>query len=129
MKYSVPQKITEISRILRLNMTPAERILWKELRSKKLWVKFLRQHPIYVFTEDSWQYRFVIADFYCDALKMIIELDGEVHNTLEVEALDTYKQSLLSQQWYNIIRFDNSEIINTLQNCIKNIRIHCSPSP
>jgi very-short-patch-repair endonuclease len=40
----------------------------------------------------------VIADFYCDALKMIIELDGEVHNTLEVEALDTYKQSLLSQQ-------------------------------
>jgi very-short-patch-repair endonuclease len=60
---------------------------------------------------------------------MIIELDGEVHNTLEVEALDTYKQSLLSQQWYNIIRFDNSEIINTLQNCIKNIRIHCSPSP
>ena len=129
MKYSVPQKITEISRILRWNMTGAERILWKELRSKKMWVKFLRQHPIYVFTEDSWQFRFVIADFYCDEFKLIIELDGEVHNSLEVEALDSYKQLLLSRQWYNIVRFDNSEITDTLQKCIKNISIHCSSSP
>jgi very-short-patch-repair endonuclease len=36
MKYSVPQKITEISRLLRQNMTAAEKILWQELRSKKL---------------------------------------------------------------------------------------------
>jgi very-short-patch-repair endonuclease len=36
MKYAIPQNITEISRMLRQKMTPAEKILWQSLRSKKI---------------------------------------------------------------------------------------------
>jgi very-short-patch-repair endonuclease len=107
---------------LRQNMTAAEKILWQELRSKKLWVKFLRQHPIYVFTEDSWQYRFIIADFYCDEYKLIIELDWGIHDILEIEELDRCKEDLLNTLWYNIIRFRNDEILNDLNWVLK--RIH-----
>lgn len=110
-------------------MTKAETVLWQELRSKKLGVKFLRQHPIYVLTEDSWQFRFVIADFYCDSCKLIIELDGLVHDTPEVEELDLYKADLLSQHWYTILRFQNDEIIQNLQQSLKLIKTiaPCSP--
>ncbi len=110
-------------------MTYTEKQLWQRLRSKKLCVKFLRQHPIYVLTEDSGQFRFIIADFYCDAFKLIIELDGEIHTNPEIELLDTYKETLLLKQWYKVLRFNNSEIHQNLNLCIDIIQSFCSPSP
>lgn len=121
MKYAIPQNITEISRMLRQKMTPAEKILWQSLRSKKIWIKFLRQHPLYVFTEDTWQHRFVISDFYCNDHNLIIELDWWIHDVFEVEGLDKYKEELLTKQWYNIIRFKNKEIFEDIEWVIKNI--------
>ena len=115
--------------MLRQNMTATEKILWQKLRGKKLGTKFLRQHPVYAFTEDSWQYRFIIADFYCHASKLIIELDGEVHDILEVEELDAYKEKLLIEQWYTIIRFKNSGVTDNLDWVLNIIQKNCSPSP
>lgn len=55
-------------------MTEAEDILWKHLRNKKLnGLKFRRQHPLDIF----------IADFYCHEKKLVIELDGGIHDILE----------------------------------------------
>jgi len=93
--YYTPKKIIEISRILRTSTTPAEKKLWSFVRWKKLWVKFLRQHPVFVFTEDSWQHRFIISDFYNHEKKLIIELDGKIHDLPEVESLDREKEQLL----------------------------------
>lgn len=59
---------------LRKSMTIAEKILWKHLRNNKLnGLKFRRQHPLDIF----------IADFYCHPKRLIIELDGGIHDTLE----------------------------------------------
>lgn len=108
--YHTPDEIVEISRRLRKNMTQSEKILWNFLKWEKLDLKFLRQHPLYVFTEDSGQHRFVISDFYNHELKLIIELDGTIHDTSEVFELDRAKEKLLEIWGYHVIRFSNEEV-------------------
>ena len=55
-------------------MTRAEIILWSRLRSRQInGYKFRRQQPLYDY----------IVDFYCHNLKLIIEVDGEMHSFLE----------------------------------------------
>ncbi len=61
---------------LKRSMTEVEKILWKELRNRKLnGHKFRRQHPIGQF----------IADFYCHEAKLVVEVDGEVHDAIEAQ--------------------------------------------
>lgn len=96
--YYTPDEIVEISRNLRKNMTPSEKILWNCVKGEKLGIKFLRQHPLYVLTEDSGQHRFIISDFYNHELKLIVELDGSIHDISEVFELDRLKEKLLSNQ-------------------------------
>jgi very-short-patch-repair endonuclease len=62
----------EKRRSLRNNMTEAEKILWLQLKNKRLGVRFLRQFSVGAF----------VMDFYCPALKLAIEVDGATHNTL-----------------------------------------------
>ncbi|MBK9210147.1 MAG: DUF559 domain-containing protein [Anaerolineales bacterium] len=57
----------ERARELRRDMTPAEKILWEELRRNKLGVHFRRQQVIERF----------IADFYCHSASLVIEVDGD----------------------------------------------------
>jgi len=119
-------KISEIIKIaarnLRKNETEVEKILWQELKWRKLKnKKFLRQFPIYVYTEDYWLDRFIIPDFVCKENKLIIELDWSVHNLKETYELDKYKEFLLKKNWYKIIRFKNEEIKNNLQNVLEKI--------
>jgi very-short-patch-repair endonuclease len=97
--YNIPNEIIEIARNLRKNMTFSEKILWDKIRWWKLWKKFLRQHPIYVFSEDSGLHRFIISDFYCKELNLIIEIDWEIHNIYEVSLLDREKEKILISGW------------------------------
>jgi YD repeat-containing protein len=62
---------TERARALRKESTLTEEIVWRWLRNRRFgdW-KFRRQYPIGPY----------IADFYCDALKLVIEIDGETHD-------------------------------------------------
>ncbi|MDP3381323.1 MAG: DUF559 domain-containing protein [bacterium] len=61
-----PKYIVELSKELRQQQTEAEEILWEVLRNRKLNnLKFRRQHPFGRY----------IADFYCDELRIVIELD------------------------------------------------------
>jgi very-short-patch-repair endonuclease len=63
--------VQQQARELRQELTPAEKVLWQALRDKQLaGFKFRRQHPIDRF----------IADFYCAACKLIVELDGGIHD-------------------------------------------------
>ena len=122
-----PHKIPEIIKItarkLRQEMTEVEIILWERLKNRKLsWKKFLRQFPIYVFTENSWLDRFIIPDFVCKENKLIIELDWSIHNIEEVYLLDREKEKLLIQNWYKILRFENGEVLSDLKNVLENIK-------
>ena len=115
----IPDVIKETWRKLRQNMTGSEKILWKELRDRKLWwKKFLRQYPIYLYTENKWFDRYIIPDFLCKEEKVIIELDWSIHDIKEVYLLDREKEKILLNIWYKIIRFKNEDICKNLKVCL-----------
>ncbi len=125
----IPDIIKEASRKLRKNMTKSEEILWDKLRAKRfLWKKFLRQSPIYVFTENSWLDRFVIPDFVYFQDKLIIELDWSIHNLKEIYELDQEKERLLKNKWFNIIRFKNEEVFWDIEGVLEKIKIEINES-
>lgn len=62
---------------LRNRMTHAEQILWDELRINEWKLKFRRQHPISLY----------IVDFYCHRLKLVIEVDGSIHDNEEAKKM------------------------------------------
>jgi len=103
-------------------MTETEKILWNKLKSKQLKnIKFVRQMPFYVYTENSWLDRYIIPDFLCREFKLIIELDWSIHNLKKIYELDKYKENLLLNLWYTIIRFKNEEIYNNLEKSLNKI--------
>lgn len=90
----------------RKNMTNAEKVLWYELKSKKLnGYKFRRQHPIQKY----------IADFYCHELKLIIEVDGGYHNQIDQKEYDKQRDEMLKFQDVEILRFNNKEVFSNVQ--------------
>lgn len=102
---------------LRKNMTKAEIILWQHLRMKRVnGLTFRRQHPISNF----------IADFYCHKIRLVIEVDGEIHNNVEIIERDKGRDYFMNKLGLNVIRFTNSEIINNPDEVIDKIKLHCS---
>ncbi|MFB6343854.1 endonuclease domain-containing protein [Saccharicrinis sp. FJH62] len=97
----------QVARELRKNMTPSERILWDELRNKKLGVKFLRQHPI-IYEASATPVKFFVVDFYCAAKKLVIEIDGGIHETQK--DWDVLRDFELQKRGYKVIRIKNDEV-------------------
>ena len=101
-------KIKEHARELRKNMTESERLLWKDLRGRRLnGYKFLRQHPI-LYQGNLTRYNYFVADFYCDLKKTVIELDGPIHET--TGEYDQFRESELENLGLNILRIKNDEL-------------------
>jgi very-short-patch-repair endonuclease len=77
--YTIGQLARKLAGDLRKNTTHAEIKLWNKLKNRQLLnSKFLRQHPIFYIYNN--QKNFLIADFYCHEIKMVIELDGHIHS-------------------------------------------------
>ena len=91
-------KLREFARYLRNNSTLSEVLLWKEIKNKALGVEFKRQVPILDY----------IVDFYCQELKLAIEVDGHIHNFRYVE--DKVRQEQIEQWGITFIRFSNEDI-------------------
>jgi very-short-patch-repair endonuclease len=87
--------VFELAKELRRNMTDAELILWDCLKTGVNGLKFRRQHSIGIY----------IADFYCHKLKLIVEIDGSIHNKKEVKEYDEKKGNDLKSWGYNTISF------------------------
>ena len=101
---------------LRYNPTQAELILWGHLNGKQLGAKFRRQHPLGIY----------IADFYCHQHKLIIELDGSIHNLPEVALNDKIRQQNLEFDGYRVLRFNNREVFNHLEKVLTTIKDNLS---
>jgi very-short-patch-repair endonuclease len=97
---------------LRRNMTPAEKILWNELRANKLGVHFRRQQVIAGF----------IVDFYCHKADLVIEVDGSVHEKDEQKESDAERDKVLSEMGLRVFRFKNEDIIGNLRGVLEKIR-------
>lgn len=96
---------------LRKNMTHAETLLWGYLVQRPLGYKFRRQHPISIF----------IADFYCHALKLVIEVDGSIHDSNEAKEQDASRQHTLEAEGIRFLRFTNAAVEKHLETVIKEI--------
>ena len=99
---------------LRKQQTFAEELLWNFLRGKPLGLKFRRQHP----------YSNYILDFYCHSLKLVIEVDGSIHEKEEVKQNDIERQKQLEQQGLTVLRFTNNEIKLQPEKVIKKIETY-----
>ncbi|MHB8997676.1 MAG: endonuclease domain-containing protein [Armatimonadota bacterium] len=87
------------SKHLRRNQTPAEKTLWTGLRGNRLGgLHFRRQQII-----DGY-----IADFYCHAAALVIEVDGDVHAYMQDE--DTARQRVLERRGLQVLRVTNAEV-------------------
>jgi len=104
-------------------MTSAENIIWKHIHINEWKLKFRRQHPIL----------FYVVDFYCHALKLVIEIDGGIHDNEEVKKKDAERERELRTLGLTIIRFGNEEVFtnpkHVLQKIDETIRVlQSSPS-
>ena len=96
------------ARFLRQNQTDAETYLWSFLRNRKLQeIKFKRQERILYETETCLE-SFFVADFYCPKKKLVIELDGGIHQ--DQFQKDAERTRVLESLSYTVIRFKNEEL-------------------
>ncbi len=80
-------------------MTLPEVLLWQVL--KRAEVKIRRQHPCGPF----------VADFYCPAAKLVIEIEGIVHDMGQVPELDEKRFAWLERQGYAVLRIPAAEVL------------------
>jgi len=106
-------KLYQYGRELRQSSTKAEKILWEYLRNRKLdGLKFRRQHPIDKF----------IADFYCHEKKLVVELDGAIHDEKMNAQYDQARTYELAGSGIRVIRFWNSEVENNIEFVLNRIK-------
>lgn len=117
MTYSKDKELEEKARGLRNNMTRAEIILWSRLRMKQLGgYKFRRQQKIYDY----------IVDFYCHKLRLIIEVDGDIHSSLKQAEHDKSRDKILKINGYNVFRLSNYDIETNLDASVNKIKLFIS---
>ena len=105
--------LKEFARELRsTSVSKAEKRIWKSLLSREqLNERFLRQRPINNF----------IVDFFCPKLGLIIEIDGSSH--LNKGEYDFFREQKLKSLGYTIIRFQEGEVMNQLED-VKDQIVH-----
>ncbi|RDJ00712.1 endonuclease domain-containing protein [Dyella solisilvae] len=95
----LPTRTLKHARVLRQATTEAEQRLWQHLRAGRLngW-KFRRQHPVPPY----------IVDFYCEAAKVVVELDGSQHKA----ETDHKRTSFLASRGLKVLRYWDNEVLN-----------------
>jgi very-short-patch-repair endonuclease len=112
MFYGASAEIFRTAEVLRKNMTPAEVELWEALKGNKLnGAKFRRQHPISQF----------IVDFYCHKYRLVIELDGSIHDLEDQKERDEGREAMLKDLGLTVIRFSNMKVKNNLNQVLRTI--------
>ncbi len=104
-------RVKELGRAMRKTPTPAEDALWQALRGQQLGVKFRRQHAI-----DSF-----IVDFVSLPDKLVVEVDGEVHNEPSQVIYDAGRTQILQELGYQVLRFGNHQVLQHLPEVLRKI--------
>ena len=90
-----------------------EKIFWEVVRGGRFdGLKFRRQHPVGPF----------IADFYYHQYKLVIELDGSVHDEAEQQAYDQNRDTWMIEYGLTVLRFTNQEVTNEIESVKQRIR-------
>lgn len=98
-------------------MTRAEIILWSQLKNNNLnQIKFRRQYGVGKY----------IVDFYSPALKLAIEVDGDIHGIENRMKLDRGRQRYIESLGIRVLRYSNLEVLHNLQDVLNDI-LHATP--
>ena len=111
MHFGASPELFRRARELRKHPTKAEEILWEHLRKRRMGHKFRRQHPMWI----------CIVDFYCHYLRLIVEVDGGIHEEAEQQLKDKEKTEGLISLGLHIIRFSNEEVLFDIDNVLDKI--------
>jgi very-short-patch-repair endonuclease len=105
------QDLQPVAIRLRSNATKAEACLWKYvLRAGQMkGYTFRRQRPVLEY----------VADFMCQPLKLIVEVDGAVHKEEEVAAKDLVRQERLERAGFTVLRFSNAMVLYQIEDVRK----------
>ena len=106
-----PGKTVRRARALRRRMSPAEVKLWCELRMRPDGLKFRHQHPAENFS----------LDFYCAAARLVVEVDGEVHNRGNQPAFDTARDAFLARYGLETLRIPAAWLYQDMDAVIRHI--------
>ncbi|MGE0019418.1 MAG: endonuclease domain-containing protein [Draconibacterium sp.] len=110
MYFGAKPPIFDKATLLRNNQTRAEKMLWERLKNKQICrVRFRRQHPLDIF----------IADFYCHAARLVVELDGEIHRTQK--DYDAARTEEMNNFEVEVIRFKNEEVFTQIDSVVLKI--------
>jgi len=116
MYYGASELIIKRAKELRKNTTETEEILWSFLKNNSiLGLHFRRQHPIKTF----------IADFYCHKIKLVIEVDGEIHYKNESREKDDNRNAEMERLGLTLLRFSNFEVENKINTVLQRIYAEC----
>jgi len=113
--YSLQEK-RDFAREMRRNMTRAEQTLWWKLSRNQFGYRFSRQFPL----------RGYIVDFYCSQLRMVIEVDGSVHEDENVGADDEQRERILENYGFLVVRFSNEDVLDHLPVVLTRLWDECS---
>ena len=98
--------VNKTARNLRKNETIAEQQLWKELRNlRPQGYHFRRQAPIDDF----------IVDFACFSHRLVVEVDGIQHDTVEGRVKDAARDAHLRWQGFTVLRFGNADVSDNIE--------------
>jgi very-short-patch-repair endonuclease len=113
MYFGAKPEIFNIAKKLRKIQTESEKLLWSRLNNNQIiGLQFRRQHPINRF----------IADFYCPKIKLIIEVDGSIHELPEYQVHDLGRSDVLNDFGITVIRFTNEQIIENIDSTVEQIK-------
>ncbi len=105
-------RLKEFAKELKNKQTVAEIALWEQLRNKKTkGFKFRRQHIIGSY----------IADFVCLKRRLIIEIDGKIHQLPENKESDEIRTEWLKERGFKVIRFTNEQVLGDIDNTLTSI--------
>ena len=104
------QKKLFLAKLMRKRMTPAEKVFWQAVKGNKVkGLHFRRQQIIKGF----------IADFYCDKLKLVVEIDGGIHESQK--DYDAERDKVIKDHEIRVIRFTNQDVLNDIATIIKQL--------
>ena len=112
MFYGATHLIFRNAKNLRNRLTPSEMIFWGKLKEMFPSYHFRRQHSISGY----------VADFYSHKLKLVIEIDGSIHELESVQKNDEEKESYFTSLSLKVIRFTNDEIKHRVDECLDEIQ-------
>jgi len=103
-----------LSKDLRRNMTKSETLVWERIRAHRIGgLHFRRQAVINPY----------IVDFYCHSLKLVVEIDGGVHESQR--EMDAERDRFLTALGLRVVRIPNQRVLVDIEEAMEEIESAC----